>query len=76
MLFLSEATPCVHRDQQPGGPPQKPKYINISINFHHRTFKACSKDPTMLFFSYLGEHFQHHVPGVPREQHLGAPQQV
>ena len=66
----------VPRERHPGGPLQVTKIVNFSVNFHHRTFKICNKDLTMLLFSYLGEHLQHHAPGVPRERHHGAPLQV
>ena len=68
--------PGVPRERHPGAPLQATKILNISVNSHHRTFEICNKDPTMQLFSYLGEHFQHHVPGVPREHHPEGPLQA
>ena len=68
--------PGVQRERHPGGPHQVTKIINISVNFHQSTFKTSNKDLTMLLYSYLREHLQHHVPGVHRERHPGGPPQA
>ena len=73
---LQHHFPGVHKERHHGGPPQVTKVINVSVNFHHRIFKTSNKDYTKLLYSYLAEHLQHHVPGVHRERHPGASQQV